>query len=152
MSPEQARGAEIDGRSDIFSLGGVFYFMLTGRKPFPANDLPTLFHQIQSEDPPPLLGVEAPPELAAVIMKALSKKRETRYQTCQELMADLEIVRQLYPAGGTTHDGRRPRATEGPALRRGRGVPARRPPRPSRRRPTTPSTLCRSRHSTATIP
>ena len=56
MSPEQARGADIDGRSDIFSLGGVFYFMLTGRKPFPANDLPTLFHQIQDEDPPPLLG------------------------------------------------------------------------------------------------
>ena len=75
MSPEQARGADIDGRSDIFSLGGVFYFMLTGRKPFPASDLPTLFHQIQSDDPPPLVADEAPAELAAVIMKALSKKR-----------------------------------------------------------------------------
>src|SRR6185295_4891935 len=97
MSPEQARGAEIDGRSDIFSLGGVFYYMLTGRKPFPANDLPTLFHQIQSADGPPPLGVEAPPELVAVIMKALSKKRETRYQTCQELMADLERVKRVHP-------------------------------------------------------
>jgi serine/threonine protein kinase len=111
MSPEQARGADIDARSDIFSLGGVFYFMLTGRKPFPANDLPTLFHQIQSEDPPPLLGVgvEAPAELATVIMKALSKKREERYQSCQDLLADLDIVRQRYPlharrttAGGAT--------------------------------------------------
>ena len=97
MSPEQARGAEVDARSDIFSLGGVFYFMLTGRKPFPANDLPTLFRQIQSEDAPAPLGAETPPELTAVIMKALSKKRKTRYQTCHELMADLETVRQLYP-------------------------------------------------------
>jgi len=47
MSPEQARGEEVDQRSDIFSGGSVFYFMLTGRKPFPANDLPTLFRQIQ---------------------------------------------------------------------------------------------------------
>ena len=104
MSPEQARGADIDGRSDIFSLGGVFYFMLTGRKPFPASDLPTLFHQIQSDDPPPPLGAEAPPELAAVVMKALSKKRETRYQTCQELLARSERREAAYPLEA---DGRR---------------------------------------------
>ena len=97
MSPEQARGAAVDGRSDIFSLGGVFYFMLTGRKPFPATELPGLFHQIQNEDPPLLLDTEAPPELAALIRKTLSKNRETRYQTCQDLMADLDIVRQAYP-------------------------------------------------------
>jgi serine/threonine protein kinase len=107
MSPEQARGGEIDGRSDIFSAGGVFYFMLTGRKPFPAADLPTLFHQIQGNEPPPPLGVDVPPELTALVMKALSKERETRYQTCQQLMADLRMVRHLYalqaartPAGG----------------------------------------------------
>jgi serine/threonine-protein kinase len=95
MSPEQARGVEIDHRSDIFSLGGVFYYMLTGRKPFPASDLPTLFHQIQSDDPPPALGVDSPPRLATVVMKALGKKREARYQSCHEMMADLETVRHL---------------------------------------------------------
>jgi serine/threonine-protein kinase len=97
MSPEQARGAEIDARSDIFSLGAVFYFMLTGRKPFPAIDLPGVFNQIQSTDPAALLESEAPPELAAVVMKALSKRREMLHQTCQDLMAELDVVRQAYP-------------------------------------------------------
>ena len=96
MSPEQAKGWEIDQRSDIFSLGGVLYFMLTGRKPFPATDLPTLFHQIQSDDAPPPLGVDVPPALTALIMKALSKKRETRFQTCQEMLTELENVRYQY--------------------------------------------------------
>ena len=96
MSPEQARGEEIDARSDIFSVGGVLYMMLTGRKPFPATVLPTLFHQIQSEEPPPI-GGDVPPELAALVMKALSKNRETRYQTCEALLADLQLVRHLYP-------------------------------------------------------
>jgi eukaryotic-like serine/threonine-protein kinase len=111
MSPEQARGSDIDGRSDIFSLGGVFYFMLTGRKPFPNSDLPSLFRQIQSEDPPPPISVDAPPELVTLIMKALSKKREARYQTCQEIQADLELVRQRLlqaratPVGHTISEG-----------------------------------------------
>ena len=97
MSPEQARGENIDGRSDIFSLGGVLYFMLTGRKPFPALELPGLFNQIQNADPTPLADTEAPPELAAVILKALSKKVDSRYQSCQALWADLEVVRLRYP-------------------------------------------------------
>jgi eukaryotic-like serine/threonine-protein kinase len=97
MSPEQARGENIDARSDIFSLGGVFYFMLTGRKPFPATELPGLFNQIQNDEPAPLLESEAPPELAAVITKTLSKKVDGRYQSCQELLDDLESVRLRYP-------------------------------------------------------
>jgi serine/threonine protein kinase len=97
MSPEQARGENIDGRSDIFSLGGVFYFMLTGRKPFPATELPGLFNQIQNDDPPRLLETEAPPELAAVITRALSKKADARYQSCQDLLDDIDAVRLRYP-------------------------------------------------------
>jgi eukaryotic-like serine/threonine-protein kinase len=97
MSPEQARGENIDGRSDIFSLGGVLYFMLTGRKPFPALELPGLFHQIQNADPTPLADTEAPPELAALILKALSKKADDRYQSCHALWEDLDVIRQRYP-------------------------------------------------------
>jgi serine/threonine protein kinase len=97
MSPEQARGENSDGRSDIFSLGGVLYFMLTGRKPFPALELPGLFHQIQNADPTPLADTEAPPELAALILKALSKKPDARQQSCQDLWEELEIIRQRYP-------------------------------------------------------
>jgi eukaryotic-like serine/threonine-protein kinase len=96
MSPEQARGEDIDGRSDIFSMGGVFYFMLTGRKPFVAPSMPMLFHQIQSENPLPIAD-DAPPELESVVMKALAKTREARYQSCDELLADLQLVARLYP-------------------------------------------------------
>ena len=69
--------------------------MLTGRKPFAAGDLATLFHQIRHEDPQPL-GNGTPPELAAVVMKALSKSREMRYQSCQDVIAELNTVRQQY--------------------------------------------------------
>jgi serine/threonine protein kinase len=97
MSPEQARGDDIDDRSDIFSLGGVFYFMLTGRKPFPATQLPPLFRQIQSVDPVPITPEEAPEGLAAIIMRAMAKNPEARYQNCHELMADLNTLRLALP-------------------------------------------------------
>ncbi len=96
MSPEQARGEEVDARSDIFSMGGVFYFMLTGRKPFASTMLPTLFQQIQSEPPAPIEG-DVPPELTRIVMRSLSKDRELRYQRCEEVLADLQRVLQRHP-------------------------------------------------------
>lgn len=90
MSPEQACGTEVDGRSDIFSIGAVFYYMLSGRKPFPATHLPTLFHQIQSEEPAPLTDIS--PRLAAIVMKALAKQPDQRYQTCRAIDAELEVL------------------------------------------------------------
>ena len=89
MSPEQARGKEIDQRSDVFSAGAVFYYMLSGRKPFAANDLPAVIHKVNSEDPPPLTPEEAPPGLARIVMKALAKSTADRYADMGALLADL---------------------------------------------------------------
>ena len=60
MSPEQARGKDIDQRSDIFSAGAVFYYMLSGRKPFAAPDLPAVLHKVEAKIPLPLGRAEAP--------------------------------------------------------------------------------------------
>jgi serine/threonine protein kinase len=89
MSPEQARGKEIDQRSDVFSAGAVFYYMLSGRKPFAANDLPAVIHKVNAEDPPLLTAEEAPPGLARIVMKALAKSTVDRYADMGALLADL---------------------------------------------------------------
>ncbi len=89
MSPEQARGKGIDQRSDVFSAGAVFYYMLSGRKPFTAHDLPAVIHKVNSEDPPPLSADESPAGLARVIMKALAKSTADRYADMGALLADL---------------------------------------------------------------
>ena len=96
MSPEQARGDNADERSDIFSSGAVFYFMLTGRKPFAASDLTGVLAKVQREDPLPLRDAEAPPVLAHIVMKALAKNPADRYQTCGQMVAELEhLLRQI---------------------------------------------------------
>jgi eukaryotic-like serine/threonine-protein kinase len=98
MSPEQARGAEIDPRSDIFSTAAVFYYMLSGRKPFGARDLPTVLRKVQSEAPPALTEEEAPAALARLVMKSLSKAPVQRHQSMGELAADLSRFRRHYDA------------------------------------------------------
>ena len=92
MSPEQACGREVDQRSDIFSAGAVFYYMLTGRKPFGASDLPAVLVKVQHDDPLPIRDSEAPPALVTVVMKALAKSPTARYQHVGEMMADLSRV------------------------------------------------------------
>ena len=94
MSPEQARGHEIDQRSDIFSVGAVFYFMLTRRKPFAASGLTEVLAKVQSEDPLPLREAEAPAPLAGLVMKALAKNPANRYQTCGQMAALLERLKR----------------------------------------------------------
>jgi serine/threonine-protein kinase len=94
MSPEQARGDEVDQRSDIFSAGAVFYLMLTRRKPFAAPDLTAVLAKVQSEAPLPIRDSEAPPALARLVMKALAKQPAERYQSCAQMIAELERLKR----------------------------------------------------------
>ena len=89
MSPEQVRGEEIDGRSDIFSAGSVFYLLLTGRKPFAANDLPAVLNKVVRSQPLPIRESEAPEPIAAVIRKAMSKDAAARQQEVSQLACEL---------------------------------------------------------------
>jgi serine/threonine-protein kinase len=96
MSPEQARGHDVDQRSDIFSAGAVFYYILTGRKPFAAPDLAVVLLRVQTEEPLPIRDIEAPPALSRIVMKALAKDPANRYQGCGRMTAELEnLAREL---------------------------------------------------------
>jgi serine/threonine protein kinase len=96
MSPEQARreGHRVDGRSDIFSLGVVFYELLTGRRPFKADALDELLEQITSVEarPPRQVDDAIPRELDRICLKALSKRASERYSAARDLAEDLRHV------------------------------------------------------------
>jgi serine/threonine protein kinase len=96
MSPEQARGLDVDARTDIWSLGCVFYEMLAGRQPFSGITMLDVLTAIVNREPD-LLTPHLPeelPELQRIVCRALRKDREQRYQTVKELLIDLQDLQE----------------------------------------------------------
>src|SRR5579863_4240894 len=100
MSPEQVKGRAVDGRTDIFSLGVMFYEMITGEKPFPGESITTVIYKIVNEEPVPPRTIDPTihPGISAAVLRALAKEPEDRYQSCRELLEDLRNYRAV--AGG----------------------------------------------------
>jgi tetratricopeptide (TPR) repeat protein len=96
MSPEQAQGMEVDHRSDIFSVGTMLYEMLTGELPFKGEHEAALLYGVVHETPEPVSAVMPglPQELDLLIHRCLAKDRSERYQTAEELLADLGKLKQ----------------------------------------------------------
>ena len=98
MSPEQARGLEVDARTDVWSVGVTMYEMLAGRPPFEANTVSDVISMILHKEPAPIarFSREVPAQLEWLVMKTLNKDPAERYQTTKELLADLQRLKHRF--------------------------------------------------------
>src|SRR5580658_7263801 len=95
MSPEQLHGDEVDGRSDLFSLGVILYTVLTGYRPFQGNSAATVSFKVVNRDPVPasVLDTDLPPGLDYIIARAMAKDPSQRYQRGMEMVLDIQEMR-----------------------------------------------------------
>ena len=135
MSPEQARGEDLDARTDLFSLGAVLYEMATGLPAFDGATNAVIFHQILAEAPQPLLQLNPrlPAKLGEIVANALEKDRALRYQHAADMGADLKRLKRDSSSGGAP--AAMPSTATAPAVAAsGAEMGERRSQRPARRR------------------
>jgi serine/threonine-protein kinase len=139
LSPEQIRGEDLDGRSDIFSLGVVLYEILSGKRPFEGDTITTLVYQILHKEPPPLSELRAvPPRLETLLARMLAKSRDERIATAGEVARELVAVEAELtdetlsaPAAGPMDATRiLPRSTRGTVPASPETTPSAKPPMP----------------------
>ena len=103
MSPEQLKGGQVDGRSDLFALGVILYQLLTGKAPFEGDSVSEVLYRISTQpaEPPSETHTDVSPDFDAILEKALAKDPDQRYQTGQEMLAALaHLVEEESPAAG----------------------------------------------------